>query len=618
MIDQAKADGGEIHSLDLQIPTDLAQGYYVPPTVLSNVPVESAAWKQEIFGPVLAIRSFRSEEEAVRLANDTPYGLANAVYSVDADRLARVASQLKSGIVWENCSQVLFPSTPFGGKKGKASGFGFEQGLAGLKEFLAEKTAQLQLADLQEGLSKTQPKYRLTPVLSARGRDVQMLDLSERMTMGFGFGPESKRAKPPKRFTWFPHGGLGAAMPEVVTEDPKEEASKIEASGETAQEPTAETSAEGKETGPPDGKGKGKGKEKKKTSYWISWDSLERRMEKGRWVAISCSKDHSAKIWELHSHECRGTLAGLHEGAVRCAVIDWKELTGITGADDGTMVLWNLDRYECKEQWLSGKFGQQICVAADWENQRAVSGTAQGKLLLWDSKKLALISAVDAHPGARINKVFIDVIIGFAVTAAEDGRLRVWDVTVPELTCIGTFDKHGDSITALAVDFNKNRVFSGAADGSLCFWHLKTRASIGKLDGHEDKVNAVALDVKKGLAVSASDDETARVWDVRDSICLGVLEGHTLAVRDVVADFDQQTCITCSDDTTLRMWDMVDSTCLAVLEGHSGRVTHLRANWKKQLLLSGSDDYTLRVWDIEKRWCEETLYGHSGPITMLC
>lgn len=140
MIDQAKADGGEIHSLDLQIPTDLAQGYYVPPTVLSNVPVESAAWKQEIFGPVLAIRSFRSEEEAVRLANDTPYGLANAVYSVDAARLARVASQLKSGIVWENCSQVLFPSTPFGGKKGKASGFGFEQGLAGLKEFLAEKT----------------------------------------------------------------------------------------------------------------------------------------------------------------------------------------------------------------------------------------------------------------------------------------------------------------------------------------------------------------------------------------------------------------------------------------------------------------------------------------------
>ncbi|CAE7512699.1 HET-E1, partial [Symbiodinium sp. CCMP2456] len=89
-----------------------------------------------------------------------------------------------------------------------------------------------------------------------------------------------------------------------------------------------------------------------------------------------------------------------------------------------TMVLWNLDRYECKEQWLSGKFGQQICVAADWENQRAVSGTAQGKLLLWDSKKLALISAVDAHPGARINKVFIDVVIGFAVTAAEDGRLR--------------------------------------------------------------------------------------------------------------------------------------------------------------------------------------------------
>eukprot|EP00434_Breviolum_minutum_P032919 symbB.v1.2.029120.t1/scaffold3154.1/size62266/8 len=115
-------------------------GYYVPPTVLSNLPYNSTAWKEEIFGPVLAIRSFSTEEEAVHLANDTPYGLANAVYSADRTRCRRVASQLNSGVVWENCSQVLMPSTPFGGRQGRASGFGFEQGLAGLKEFLSEKT----------------------------------------------------------------------------------------------------------------------------------------------------------------------------------------------------------------------------------------------------------------------------------------------------------------------------------------------------------------------------------------------------------------------------------------------------------------------------------------------
>lgn len=140
MIKQAEADGAKNHALPLQLSTELQQGYYVPPTVLSNLPYNSTAWKEEIFGPVLAIRSFSTDEEAVRLANDTPYGLANAVYSRDYRRCKRVASQLKSGVVWENCSQVLFPSTPFGGRQGRASGFGFELGPAGLKEFLSEKT----------------------------------------------------------------------------------------------------------------------------------------------------------------------------------------------------------------------------------------------------------------------------------------------------------------------------------------------------------------------------------------------------------------------------------------------------------------------------------------------
>eukprot|EP00418_Pyrodinium_bahamense_P046111 CAMPEP_0179200840 /NCGR_PEP_ID=MMETSP0796-20121207/99954_1 /TAXON_ID=73915 /ORGANISM="Pyrodinium bahamense, Strain pbaha01" /LENGTH=499 /DNA_ID=CAMNT_0020905397 /DNA_START=45 /DNA_END=1542 /DNA_ORIENTATION=- len=106
----------------------LSSGFYVPPTILTGVGTGSRAWREEIFGPVLCVRSFATEEEAVALANDTPYGLANSLYSSDPSRRARVASQLRSGVVWENCSQALFPSTPFGGRPGKASGFGHECG----------------------------------------------------------------------------------------------------------------------------------------------------------------------------------------------------------------------------------------------------------------------------------------------------------------------------------------------------------------------------------------------------------------------------------------------------------------------------------------------------------
>ena len=88
----------------------------------------------------MCVRSFETEDEAISLANNTSYGLANAVFSVDTARLTRVASQLKSGIVWRNCSQPIFPGTPFGGRTGKQSGFGREQGLEGLMEYVHAKT----------------------------------------------------------------------------------------------------------------------------------------------------------------------------------------------------------------------------------------------------------------------------------------------------------------------------------------------------------------------------------------------------------------------------------------------------------------------------------------------
>ena len=108
------------------------------PTLLADVGADSECWQEEIFGPVLAIRTFKDEEEAVTSANDNQYGLAHAVMSQDADRLGRVSSRLRSGVVWQNCSQPNYPSTPFGGCK--QSGFGRELGEAGLEEYVHAKT----------------------------------------------------------------------------------------------------------------------------------------------------------------------------------------------------------------------------------------------------------------------------------------------------------------------------------------------------------------------------------------------------------------------------------------------------------------------------------------------
>eukprot|EP00035_Acanthoeca_spectabilis_P029783 m.6399 g.6399 ORF g.6399 m.6399 type:complete len:538 (+) comp3830_c0_seq1:2-1615(+) len=125
-------------SSDPDVGTECQGGYYVQPTVLTDVPITSSAWTDEIFGPVLSVRQFGSENEAVAAANDSPYGLAHAVMTADPDRLARVARRLRAGVVYENCSQMGFANTPFGGCK--KSGFGWEWGEAGLHEYIQHKT----------------------------------------------------------------------------------------------------------------------------------------------------------------------------------------------------------------------------------------------------------------------------------------------------------------------------------------------------------------------------------------------------------------------------------------------------------------------------------------------
>ncbi|MFT5519765.1 MAG: betaine-aldehyde dehydrogenase [Enterobacterales bacterium] len=113
------------------------KGYYVEPTIFTDMEDDSWIWKEEIFGPVVCVKSFTTEEEAIRLANDSRFGLAAAVMSKDKLRCERVAKAFRAGIVWINCSQPTFCETPWGGYK--QSGIGRELGVWGLNNYLETK-----------------------------------------------------------------------------------------------------------------------------------------------------------------------------------------------------------------------------------------------------------------------------------------------------------------------------------------------------------------------------------------------------------------------------------------------------------------------------------------------
>ncbi|MDI5933110.1 aldehyde dehydrogenase family protein [Halomonas kalidii] len=113
------------------------QGFFLAPTLYRDVPVESRLWREEIFGPVLCGRSVDSEAQAIRLANDSDFGLAATVVSGTAERARRIGRQLQAGSVWINSEQLVLPETGWGGVK--RSGIGRELGPWGLAAYLEVK-----------------------------------------------------------------------------------------------------------------------------------------------------------------------------------------------------------------------------------------------------------------------------------------------------------------------------------------------------------------------------------------------------------------------------------------------------------------------------------------------
>jgi len=132
-------EGASLLTGGADAPEETAQGFFVRPTVFSNVTTDMTIAQEEIFGPVLSIIPYDTEEEAVEIANDSPYGLAGGVWSADPARAERVARKMRTGQVDINGGSFN-PVAPFGGYK--QSGVGRERGKFGFEEFLEVKSLQ--------------------------------------------------------------------------------------------------------------------------------------------------------------------------------------------------------------------------------------------------------------------------------------------------------------------------------------------------------------------------------------------------------------------------------------------------------------------------------------------
>jgi betaine-aldehyde dehydrogenase len=130
-------------------PKQFGKGYYVEPTIFYDVDNNARISREEIFGPVASVIPFDGEPDAIRIANDTPYGLAGAVWTRDIYKAFRMVKSLRAGIVWVNHMQPTYVEAPWGGYK--QSGFGRELGLWGLEEYLETKQVFVNLDETPIG-----------------------------------------------------------------------------------------------------------------------------------------------------------------------------------------------------------------------------------------------------------------------------------------------------------------------------------------------------------------------------------------------------------------------------------------------------------------------------------
>lgn len=142
-IETGKAEGATVVAGGTAVP---GKGLYIKPTIFTNVDENMSIWKDEIFGPVVVVKGFTSEQEAVKLANDSIYGLGAAVFTKDIQRAHRVAAKIVSGTIWINSSNDGDVRVPFSGMK--QSGIGCELGEEGLRAYYQTKAVHVNIGSV--------------------------------------------------------------------------------------------------------------------------------------------------------------------------------------------------------------------------------------------------------------------------------------------------------------------------------------------------------------------------------------------------------------------------------------------------------------------------------------
>eukprot|EP00040_Diaphanoeca_grandis_P005525 m.33210 g.33210 ORF g.33210 m.33210 type:complete len:569 (-) comp16774_c0_seq1:338-2044(-) len=268
---------------------------------------------------------------------------------------------------------------------------------------------------------------------------------------------------------------------------------------------------------------------------------------------ISCSDDHSLKVWQVRPPKVLHTLVGHRGGVWSCAT---EGTTVVSGSTDHDLRVWDFMQGKCIHQ-LSGHTSTVRCVS--------VKGNT-------------------------------------IVSGSRDSTVRVWDRTTGKIEHV--LEGHSDAVRC--IDFDGKTIVSGSYDFVVRVWNRVTGRCVHELVGHLHKIYSIQLSSK--YVVSGSLDATIRVWDLETGDCCHVLRGHSSITGTLYIRGD--TLISASTDSTLRVWDLQNGKCLYEMgsnlgpdnnhpaysgPGHRGPITDIAVSDKH--IISCSDDGTVKLWN---------------------
>jgi len=213
LVERGAAEGAQLWQPSWSCPKD---GYFYPPTLFTDVAPSSTIAQVEIFGPVLVSMTFRTPAEAVKLANNTRYGLAASVWTENVNLALDIAPKLKSGVVWVNCTNVFDAAAGFGGYR--ESGFGREGGKEGLYEYAVSVWQDAWREPKPEKAAKKPPKEKKGDVFRSPG-----IDRTAKMYVG------GKQARPDGGYSYPVHGAKGELLGEASLGNRKDIRNAVEA-----------------------------------------------------------------------------------------------------------------------------------------------------------------------------------------------------------------------------------------------------------------------------------------------------------------------------------------------------------------------------------------------------